>query len=116
MKPLDQKQFRIWHRLRRMPRLVFIIVFGSGITAGAIMGLNVLFSLMISPMTMRGRTLLIMYIALAVVIGGAFAWTWSYMQKRYTATRGLLCTRCGYMVIGLHSGRCPECGTSLDES
>ena len=110
MKPLDPKQFRIWHRLRRMPRLVFIIVFGSGITAGAIVGLNVLVSLVITPMTIRGRSLLIIYIALALVMGGAFAWTWSYMQKRYQATRGLLCTTCGYTITGLHSPLCPECG------
>ncbi len=116
MKPLDQKQFRIWHRLRRIPRLVFIFVFGSGITAGAIVGLNVLISLVITGWTIRDRSLLIMYLALALVMGGAFAWTWSYMQKRYTATQGLLCTQCGYMVIGLHSDRYPECGTSLDRS
>ena len=109
-KPLDPGQYRLWHRMRRMPRFLFVFVLGAVVTSGAIVALNALMSWALGGVTLGGRALLLMFVLLMLAVGAAFAWTWSYMQQRYAATRGLRCPTCGYLVTGLHSPRCPECG------
>lgn len=109
-RPLDPEQYRLWHRLRRMPRFVFVIVLGAMLTSGAIVALNTLVTWALTGVTLGAPGLVILFVGLAVLVGLCFAWTWSYMQKRYAATAGLRCPGCGYLVIGLHSDRCPECG------
>lgn len=109
-KPLDPDQYRLWHRLRRMPRFVFVVVLGAFLTSGLIVGLNIFMSWLLAGFVLgRGPTLLMLG-GVMVATGLSFAWTWSYMQKRYQSTRGLLCTTCGYTITGLHSTLCPECG------
>ena len=110
-RPLDPGQYRLWHRLRRMPRLVFVIGVGAILTSGVIVGLNAAVTWLVAGVTLGRGALLLMFIGLALAVGASFAWTWSYMQKRYAATRNLRCPDCGYLVIGLHSDRCPECGS-----
>jgi hypothetical protein len=111
MKPLDPTQFRLWHRLRKMPRLVFVVVLGALLTSGMIVSMNALMTWVLAGVTLDGRAMLIMFGLLMLAVGGSFAWTWSYMQQRYAATRGMRCTSCGYLIIGLTSHQCPECGT-----
>ena len=113
MKPLDPEQYRLWHRLRRMPRFIFVVVLGAIMTSGAIVGLNALMTWIFTGMTLSGHVTLLMFGLLFLFVGGAYAWTWSYMQQRYHATRGLRCPDCGYLIIGLTSDRCPECGMGL---
>ena len=109
-KPLDPNQYRLWHRLRRMPRFVLVVVLGALITSGLIVGLNALMTWLLAGVVLPGRAMLLMFGGVMVATWLSFAWTWSYMQKRYHATSGLLCTTCGYTIIGLHSPLCPECG------
>lgn len=94
-----------------MPRFVFVVVIGALLTSGLIVALNAFVTWALAGVTLGSKTLLIMYGVLMLVVGGAYAWTWSYMQQRYAATRGLLCTHCGYLVMGITSEQCPECGT-----
>jgi len=114
-KPLDAGQYRLWHRLRRMPRFVFVVVLGGIVTAGAVVGLNVVVTWLVAGVTLGERALLLMFGGVMLATGLSSAWTWSYMQKRYAATRHLRCPECGYLTTGLHSDRCPECGRGLDD-
>ncbi len=110
VKPLDPGQYRLWHRIRRMPRFLFVFVLGAMLTSGAIVGLNTLMTWVVAGTTLGARAMLMMFGGVMLATWISFAWTWSYMQKRYAATRDLRCPHCGYFVVGLHSPRCPECG------
>ncbi|MCZ6836812.1 MAG: hypothetical protein O7G85_13635 [Planctomycetota bacterium] len=113
MKPLDPGQYRLWHRLRRMPRFVFVIGFGAILTSGLIVSLNAFMTWAVAGVSIGAMNLLLVYFMLMLAVGASFAWTWSYMQKRYAATIDLRCPQCGYLTMGLHSSRCPECGNVL---
>jgi hypothetical protein len=113
--PLDPTQFRLWHRLRRLPRFVFIGLLGSLGTSAAVVLLHAVVGGFLGA-RLRGTGLLILFLGLAVVVGGAFAWTRSYMERRYRATRSLLCPRCGYAIHAAATGRCPERGEVIEDA
>ena len=115
IRPLDPGQYRLWHRIRRIPRFVFVVVLGGIVTAGLIVGLNVLVTWAVAGVTLGEHALLMVFGGVMLATWLSSAWTWSYMQRRYAATRNVRCPGCGYLTIGLHSARCPECGRALDE-
>jgi hypothetical protein len=52
-------------------------------------------------------------IVIFTAVGVAFAFRWVARRSRYAVADADTCARCGYIVHGLPSATCPECGSDL---
>jgi hypothetical protein len=87
---------------------VFVLAaVGSG---GVVIALHIATCSLLGVGIAAPATLAALVVIVAAALAGAHAWTWSYMERRYAATRDLLCPRCGYHVGATRSVLCPECG------
>ena len=45
---------------------------------------------------------------------GFILWRWEKRRLARTGEGGPACDKCGYLLIGLESKRCPECGRAVE--
>ena len=113
-KPIDARQHVWWHRVRRLRSFGFVALLGafaSPLLTVLLFGGVVLFYRY--PWSTFAAVAPWMWLLTTPLYVGACAWTWVYMEKRYSATLALHCPHCGYVLRGIHGTRCPECGSRL---
>jgi DNA-directed RNA polymerase subunit RPC12/RpoP len=98
--------------VRRLTAAVFVVGVGLMVTVPAIIVLNAV-AMWVFGLTWRRHDLLWLVPIVGLLCGGAFSWTWVYMESRYAATAGRMCPHCGYARDGLTADRCPECGSEV---